>query len=56
MEEHVQPPDTVRHHQNNLDHARKVYLSVLFSAPKEMWVDAIEKLMEEASDRLEKKS
>lgn len=44
--------DMTRHHQNNLDHASKVFLSVLFSTPKELWVDAIEKLMTDATDRL----
>lgn len=55
-QETIAPSDMKRHHQNNLDHARKVYLSVLFSAPKEMWADAVETLMNEASSRLEKKA
>jgi hypothetical protein len=49
------PVDPTRGHQNNLEHARAVYLSALFRTPKEMWLDAVEKLHHEVTDRLEKK-
>lgn len=45
--------DMRRHHQNNLDHARQVFLSILFSAPKDMWFDEIEKLTHAMVGKLE---
>jgi hypothetical protein len=52
MEEYIEPPLMIRHHQNNLEHVRKVYLSVLFSTPTNMWSEAIEKLNVEVIEKL----
>lgn len=55
-EESTQPPDMHRHHQNNLEHVRKVYLSVLFSVPKEYVVSELAKLTESIKRHLEKET
>lgn len=45
MAEEGTPVDPTRGHQNNLEHARQVYLSVLFAVPKELAVSELAKLL-----------
>lgn len=56
MAEEGTPVDQTRGHQNNLEHARAVYLSVLLAVPKELAVSDSAKLMETVKAHLEKTS
>jgi hypothetical protein len=45
-----QQGDERRGHENNLTHAREVYLSILRSTPKDMLLDELDKVTNEIID------